>query len=398
MLLVFKLETSVSFRALGKQMKIQKDFIDTLDESPCNTTITNWILKLGYYELTKTKTIADDWIILLDHSIQIGDQKVFVVYGIRQSEMHYDRALQYSDLSPLCIISKNKWDAQAVAEQIKIIENKIGKIKYAVGDYNGNLKKALQLCEIRHIHDITHWLALSVEKLYKNDTQYQGFCLKMSELRSKFVQSDIAHIMPTKQRKKSSYQNIKSISDWAMKNLLFLENDSQTLKKYGKEKENLMWLKEYKDLIYELDKINQTLCKIEIVLKTKGLSDETIKTCNSILNLSTLNTSEKGAKFKTQLINYMTQTLHLIPQKESLLCTSDILESAFGKYKNYTNSNPMACVTSLILCLAAFTSSLTEIEIVKALEKTKIKEIKKWVIENIGDSVLKKRTAMLSAC
>jgi len=114
------------------------------------------------------------------------------------------------------------------------------------------------------------------------------------------------------------------------------------------------------------------------------------------LNLSELSKSEKGKKLKTQILNYMTQTIQLVSQEKSLLCTSDILESAFGKYKNYVSSNPMACVTNLILCLAAFTCSLTEIEIVEALEKTKIKDIKKWTIENIGDSVLKKRTAMLS--
>jgi len=63
------------------------------------------------------------------------------------------------------------------------------------------------------------------------------------------------------------------------------------------------------------------------------------------------------------ILNYLRQTLQLVPQNESLLCTSDILESAFGKYKNYVNSNPMACVTNLILSLAAFTCSLTEQEI-----------------------------------
>ncbi len=377
-------------------MLIQKEFISTIDETPCNTTLTNWVLKIGYHELTRPKIKADDWIILLDHSIQIGSEKVMVVYGIRQSEIMFDRALQYKALTTMSIISKKKWKATDVADEIKKIEKEIGTIKFAVGDYNGNLKKGLQLCGIKHIHDITHWLALAVEKLYKNDEQYKSFCLKMSDLRSKFLQSDIAHIIPTKQRSKSFYQNIKSISDWAIKSLRFVEGNSSTSEKYKKEIENLLWLKDYRDFIHELDRINQTICEIEIVLKTKGLSTTTIKTCNSILNLSELSKSEKGKKLKTQILNYMTQTIQLVSQEKSLLCTSDILESAFGKYKNYVSSNPMACVTNLILCLAAFTCSLTEIEIVEALEKTKIKDIKKWTIENIGDSVLKKRTAMLS--
>jgi len=396
-LIVIKIETSISFRALDKEMLILSEFISSIDETPCNTTITNWILKIGYYELTKPKIKATDWIILLDHSIQIGNQKVLVVYGVRQSELKFDRALQYKDLTTLTIVSKTKWTGQDVADEIIKLEKDLGKIIYAIGDYGGNIKKGLKICEIKHIHDLTHWMALSVENLYKNDEKYLSFSLKMSELRSKCLQSDIAHIIPPKQRKKSFYQNIKTISDWAVKSLQFLERENKNAKTYIKEKENLMWLKDYEGFIYELDSINQTICEIEKVLKTKGLSTETIKTCNSILNLSKLNKSEKGKKLKPMILNYLRQTLQLVPQNESLLCTSDILESAFGKYKNYVNSNPMACVTNLILSLAAFTCSLTEQEITKAIEKTKIKDIKKWTEDNIGKSVLKNRTIMLSA-
>ncbi len=397
MLIVIKIETSISFRALDKEMIILSEFISAIDETPCNTTITNWILKIGYYELTKTKIKANDWIILLDHSIQIGNQKILVIYGVRQSELKFERALQYKDLTTLAIVSKTKWTGQDVADQIIKLEKDLGKIIYAIGDYGGNLKKGLRICEIKHIHDLTHWMALEVEKLYKNDKKYLCFSLKMSELRIKFSQSDLAHIIPPKQRKKSFYQNIKTISDWAVKSLQFLERENEKTKSYIKEKENLLWLKDYEDFIYELDSINQTICEIEKVLKTKGLSTETIKTCNSILNLSKLNKSEKGKKIKPKILNYLRQTLQLVPQKESLLCTSDILESAFGKYKNYVNSNPMACVTNIILCLAAFTCTLSEQEIIKAIEKTKIKDIKKWTDDNIGKSVLKNRTIMLSA-
>jgi len=395
MLIIIKLETSISFRALDKEMKILHEFIYVLDETPCNTTISNWILKLGYYELTKVKIKSDDWIILLDHSIQVGDQKILVIYGIRQSEMKFDRALQYKDLTILAIVSKTKWTGQDVADEIKKVENEIGKIIYAIADFGSNLKKGLKICGIKHIHDITHWMAIEVERLYKNDEQYKSFCAKMSELRTKFLQTDMAHIVSPKQRKKSFYQNIKSISDWAMKSLNFLDSENEKSKTYIKERENLIWLKDYQTFIYELDRINQTICEIEKIVKTKGLSSETIKTCNSILNLSQLNTSEKGQKLKTKMLNYMTQTLQLVPQKAALLCTTDILESAFGKYKNYVNSNPMACVTNLILCLAAFTCSLEEQEIVAALESVKMNDIKKWIKDNIGDSVLKKRTIML---
>jgi hypothetical protein len=49
----------------------------------------------------------------------------------------------------------------------------------------------------------------------------------------------------------------------------------------------------------------------------------------------------------------------------------------------------MTGITSLVLCIAAFTSSLSENEIKDALEKITTNDIKKWARENIGESLLK---------
>ena len=38
-----------------------------------------WMLKLGYYNLTKKQTIADDWIYIIDHSIQMGKEKLLLI-------------------------------------------------------------------------------------------------------------------------------------------------------------------------------------------------------------------------------------------------------------------------------------------------------------------------------
>jgi len=49
--------------------------------------------------------------------------------------------------------------------------------------------------------------------MYKSDGEYQEFTKKMSEMRTKFSQTKLASIIPPKQRNKSRYQNIKTISD-----------------------------------------------------------------------------------------------------------------------------------------------------------------------------------------
>jgi hypothetical protein len=51
MVMIMKLETSVSFRAVAKQMTIQRGFIYELDESPSYTSVKNWVLKIGLYDI-----------------------------------------------------------------------------------------------------------------------------------------------------------------------------------------------------------------------------------------------------------------------------------------------------------------------------------------------------------
>lgn len=269
------------------------------------------------------------------------------------------------------------------------IQKEIGTIAYAVGDYGSDLKKGLKLLNIPHVHDITHKIALILEKAFTDNVFYKEITQNMSDMRIKLSQSDIAHVIPPKQRKKSRYQNLKIISDWCVKVLNLMENDQEKSKAI---KDNLKWILPYKTFILELSEINQAICKIEKVLKHNGLSIATREEC--ALHLDTL-TSNQGIHIKKQILSHLNMTLVNLPENRKILATSDIIESAFGKYKNYVSCNPMAGITNLVLSIAAFTSSLDEKEIKKALEVTAINDIKKWTEQFIGKTLLQKRREAL---
>lgn len=46
--------------------------------APSFSTIMLWIKKIGYYQLQSVKENADDWIIIFDESIGIGQEKLLV--------------------------------------------------------------------------------------------------------------------------------------------------------------------------------------------------------------------------------------------------------------------------------------------------------------------------------
>lgn len=371
--------------------------VDVLTETPSRSTIANWVYKIGYYELHRTQEQATDWIILLDHSIQLGQDKLFVVYGIREEKIDFTRPLRYGDLSSFVLTSKTTWTAQLVCESLQELQEQIGTIKYAVGDYSGELKRGLELASIRQIHDITHAIALMLEKLYKHDTTYQAFTSRMSVMRVKYSQSKLAAIIPPKQRKKSRYQNIKTIADratHALQALLAVEGRSDEEAKSLEQALN--WLRPYSKWIAELNVINEVIAQIEQIIKRCGLSRRTIIRCRPLLSKLISHSSVSGGILKREIEHYFFSALTLIAESHQLVCTSDILESAFGKYKNYLSKNPMAGVTKLALVIAAFTSSLEEDDIRKALETTRMKDIKIWTEDNIGTTLFAKRKSLLS--
>lgn len=378
---------------MSKQSSILNIHLEEITEDPTNSTIMNWVKKLGLYQLEKAKEKGDDWIIILDHSIQLGQDKLFVVLGIRESTIDFSRPLQYQDLTALLLTSKVKWTGEIIKVILLELENKLGKIKYAVGDYGSDIKKGLELAGISHMHDVTHRIGLIVEKLYGTDALFAELTARMSEMRVKLAQTASAPIIPPKQRKKSRYLNIAPISNWATRALRLAENEA--LDKDDKPiADSIMWLLEYKTYISELRDINRAILSISKILKNKGFSKETVAECNKEIDFSC---SEKGELFKVKINEYFGSMQKLLPKTATILCSSDIIESTFGKYKNYVSSNPMACLTDLSLCIAAFTSNLQKEEIKQSLETVYMKDIKKWTADNIGESLLKKRIRLLSA-
>ncbi len=80
-----------------------------------------------------------------------------------------------------------------------------------------------------------------------------------------------------------------------------------------------------------------------------------------------------------------------------VICSSDILESSFGKYKSFIHVNPSIGITDLSLAIPAFISNFKEQkDVCDACETIKIKDVKKWGNENIGKTLLKKRQEAFS--
>ena len=239
-----------------------------------------WVKKVGYYCLNQPKTIADDWVLVLDESIGIGQEKLLVVLGIRASQIEFNRPLRIQDMEPIIIKSRKTWTGEDVCKELEASKALVGKVLYATTDGSGTLKKALRLAGIDHIYDVTHAIAIMLEKLYKKDVEFIEFTNLMGQMRLKLCCSQHAHIIPPNQRSKSRFLNIDILTGWGMKVLAALKKDNLTLQ----EKELLQWVGNRESYIEEMNQIIEVIEELSILLKNNGLSTDTKKKCLQIVN------------------------------------------------------------------------------------------------------------------
>jgi len=389
-----KLQTSASFRSISKTFLISKILYEQSCRSPSHTTIINWVHKIGYYQLTSKKEKADDWVLILDHSIQLGKEKVFVILGIREKNIDFTRPLQFHDLLPLREISKEYWSGEIIRDCLIDLKNEIGNIKYAVGDHASCIKKGLEMAQIPHVHDVKHKMAIILKRCYKNHDAFQSLIKEMADFRRNLQQTKFACIIPPRQRAKARYHNIDTVVQWGLKAL-------QCVKKEQTEiavKEKLQWILQYEDLLCELSALMKIVCEIEAHIKNFGISKTvTVKYSSILAKWPTQLPCENFNILKNEFNVYLEKTLDQLPSTPQILASSDIIESAFGKYKNYVSQNPMAGITNLVLAIAAFTSSLELDEIKKALESRTKADITTWTQKFIGKTILQRRKGVFGA-
>ena len=89
-------------------------------ESPHATTGRMWLLRLGHFKLHRPKERADDWVWILDHTNQIGQEKCLMIVGFRLSQWRgVPRPLTLQDLEPLDILPVTHSDGKVVLQQLK---------------------------------------------------------------------------------------------------------------------------------------------------------------------------------------------------------------------------------------------------------------------------------------
>jgi hypothetical protein len=352
-------------RYLGLEQKI-----------PSHNSLRNWLCKCGMNRLEAVSRQEDDYVVFVDESINFGSEKILLILGIPESEIPENRSLCHSDMEVLHVGVSKEWKGEQIAKELEGIgANKT--IKYVVSDEGSNLKKAYNLLNMTHIEDCTHIFANHLKKLYAKDEAFLEFSKLIGKLRQKWnLSKEKSEHMPPMMRGKMRFANIFPCVNWAVKMLDKMAGLSLEVQ------EELIFLKANKELITSLRQVGsifKTACE---ELKNKGFGQVQKQLILDKLKTIQIQTAEGLAskavvfleKTKGYLENLTIKSKEL--EQDFLLCSSDIIESYFGKFKTKINPNSRSGLTEFVFTMATFGKCFSVEETKTALESITCKQLR----------------------
>jgi hypothetical protein len=152
--------------------------------------------------------------------------------------------------------------------------------------------------------------------------------------------------------------------------------------------EKLQWIREKEVFVRELNQILNIINKVFKLVKSRGICKETILKCHQYIDGLK---SVKGEIIKQEIQLYLNEVITTVKEEKVILCTSDIIESTFGMFKNNISKNALNGITNLSLCMPASTNKIEPDEIKRIMEGVELKMVHKWTAEYIGKGILQQR-------
>lgn len=404
------MEAGNSYRGVATTMNI---FSQTFNiESPHYSTIRQWLGRIGLYELNRDKEKRQDWIYIVDSTMELGEEKALIIYGISEQDwqsqlLKEGRALKHTDGEILGIEVTKSAPGEWIREILEKLTLKLGIPRQIVADNGSNLKKGIKLYQenypqVIYTYDVTHAMANLLKKELVPSPSFQDFLADCNRGKQQLQQTELAFLAPPHQRGQCRYFNAERLVNWAINLLscpldifadLLPSLDHDNLEKRLKEK--LIWLNKYQEQIPLWAKMIQMTRSLEKQLKILGLNRNSGRQFSQTLSSMVIPKSLKP--FKEKIFNYLEAEMELIEDNRTVLATSDVLESIFGKYKHFSQRCPLKDIRSMLLTIPLATMNLTRDVIKKALETVRGIDLSQWVNKVFGQSMFSQRKTLFVA-
>lgn len=378
------------------------------DSLPCPSWYAGrlWLLRIGYYKLMRPKERADDWVWIIDHTVQLGVEKCLLILGVRLSSLkETNLILNHEDVEPIALFPVTSSNGDVVFQQLEETIDKTGVPRVILGDHGSDLKSGIErfvqkYSETCYIYDIKHKTAALLKRILQHDEIWKQFTQLAAQTKSQVQQTAIAFLAPPNQRTKARYMNLEILVRWGQRALVLLdqlerrtnegEQDSRE-----KIKAKLGWLTQFREPLKEWEGLCHIAITAECFVREQGLWNGCEVELSQRFEISVQ--SPKVNQLRDQLLEFVKSESMKARPSERLLGSSEIIESVLGKLKTLEQNQSKSGFTSTVLGVAAIVSDTTHEVIKKTMETVPTKRVIEWAKQKLGQSVQSKRKIAFSS-
>ena len=394
------LAAKIGLRAAERVLKIIFDWLGVQCDIPTWQSIRGWMQRVGLARMTKQPKKGEALHWLVDHSVQVGKEKVLAVVAVPASKLPArGQALKHEDLSLLTILPGTSWKAEDVGQVYRSLEQQFGTPRSISSDGAGELHEGAQSLknggvETVLVRDFKHYLANQFEALIGNTPRFSEFIKQVTTTRSAVQQTELSHLGPRSLKQKARFMNMGDLLNWAKMARWQLEHpeakarqdiaDERMEAKFG-------WLREFDAEIQVWWECQQIISSGVTFISENGIFRGAAKEFKKLNRDHTQHATSRDLIQRS--CTFLEKFEGPLKKNERLPMSTEILESCFGLYKQLEGQHSKGGFTQLLVAFGALLQPTTPESIRDDFQRVKIQDIKQWCAKTLSTTLTSKRQA-----
>ena len=335
------LSARIGFRAVSRVFGVLRNRFG-LQKAPCTQTIINWIQRLSITRIQNADrtSFLNKTIWIIDASIALGAGKILTVLALKADHHLKTGAPTLQDVHCVAVRVSVSLTGEAIADFLFKVIKVVGRPLAVLKDGGTDLAKSVKIlaqrgCTISSIDDVSHVIANLLKHAYADHPMFDTFISSCGKASARLKQTVLACLAPPKVSTKARFMKLHRLVTWA----------DQLLKHSpagGAAKDSLLAklrasmddLPACKSFIQRFKRDATTLLECQGILKNKGLSNQTVKECESRLAAI-----PPCSQIRIGFVNWMNTQLetaeNLGLSQIGMPISSDSIESLFGVAKTH---------------------------------------------------------------
>jgi hypothetical protein len=388
----------VSLRGVPRALSVIAEALGLPLEIPHWTTGRLWLMRLGHAMLTMPLALADDWAWLVDHSVQIGQEKCLVILGIRLRDLpKRGECLQHQHLQLIALVPRKSWTRHDVNDALERATERGGVPRVIVDDLGGDLHGGVMLFQQRHeqtaeMYDIKHKAACLLKHRLEKEPRWQEFQRQIGQTRCAIQQTEMAFLVPPTPKPKARFMNLQPQLAWAEGVLDILRETPPKVQQWvttARLQEKLGWLNEFADSVAEWSEWQQIANVAVEFVDRQGVYRGAAKELRQELPSDLANASSQ--ELAKELVDFVASQAKQTKPGERFPGSTEVLESCFGRMKELEKQQARGGFTSLLVSFGAMLADNTTEFINTAFEHSGTKNIFEWCKQYLGTTLFGQR-------